>query len=210
LPEGRGPQYDECETGRDRQQSTVVVSGHPAVAPVVDRLGGSDHAQQTEHYRDRSACAGSQPGIGPDCEHEDYEGDEAAEEVITGRGARLRLKEAVVSDMNPDHAGGDREDQGLIAWREHLRRGPECGWHDWSLRIVEWVSRPERLIVGPWGSVPLLEALVGRPAPGSLADMPPAVGGTGVAGIREQVTERALPGHESPPAGRTERDALCS
>ena len=75
-----------------------------------------------------------------------------------------------------------------------------------ALGVVPRVVGPQGRIPRERRAVPLVEAVIGRPTPVALADVPLAHAQRGVAGLREEVAHRLLPGNEA--TGHTRRRGL--
>ena len=73
----------------------------------MDGFRSGQDAEEAGQERDRRARACTQSRVDDAGQDEEPEWDETADEVVTGRGARVRLQEVVVDDMQ----GDDRESE---------------------------------------------------------------------------------------------------
>ena len=112
------PQPDDAEPEQrerrgDDEQAGEVVAGRPGRPRVVERLARGDDAEHAGHERQRAAPAATEARVRPGGQPEHGQRDEAADEVVAGRGARLGLHEVVVDHVQRDQGDPDPEDEGL-------------------------------------------------------------------------------------------------
>jgi hypothetical protein len=99
-PEGDEPDTDQQEARGNCEEPREVVARRAGLARVVAGLAHAHHdREEAEAEGERRSGAGSKPWIDPGGEDEERGLHEAADEVVTGRGAGLRLEEVVVDDV---------------------------------------------------------------------------------------------------------------
>ena len=106
APQRSHAQSDQQQTRRNGKKPGVVVPGEPAGLEVVDGLDAGDQSEDTEQNRERATPARTKPRVERGEEEQRGERNETADEMITGRRARLRLQEAVVDDVQRDDKCG--------------------------------------------------------------------------------------------------------
>ena len=99
------PQPDQHDAGCKREKARVVVARGADLDRVVDGLARADRdPEDPERERDRRAGSGTNVRVEPREPEQDRERNQAADEMVTSGGSRLRLQEVVVEDVERDQA----------------------------------------------------------------------------------------------------------
>ena len=130
--------------------------------------------------RERAAPAAAQARISPGGEPEQGERDEAADEVVAGRGAGLRLQEVVVEHVQRDQGDRDEEEDVLAGPPAPPRARRGLGGGGWRQRWRSWGLLEPEGAVEERGGPPLVLGGMGAQA-------------GGVAGVRELPQLRLAP-----------------
>ena len=109
----------------------------------MDGFRPREDAEEAEQERDHSARARPDASVGGDGSGEHCEWHEAADQVVGGRRARVRLDEAVVEDVHCDDAGCGGEGDGCTACGGESRTTPVevKGWAS-----AEWLIGSSQLV----------------------------------------------------------------
>ena len=114
-PQRDRPDTEQQEAREYRQQARVVVARRPDRSRVVDGLRAGEHAEVAQQERDRAAGAGAEPAVERGGSEEQGKRHEAANQMVARCGARIRLEEVVVEDVQRDDTGAEQEESGFGA-----------------------------------------------------------------------------------------------
>src|SRR4051812_3552304 len=113
APQRHGAETKQQHTGRNCQEAGEVVAGRPDLPRVVQALDAGGDPEDAERERQRPPPSSSQQRVRPRGEAEQRERHEAADDVVPGRGARLRLQVVVVEDVGGYDGERAAEQDGL-------------------------------------------------------------------------------------------------
>jgi hypothetical protein len=109
-PQRHEPEPEQRDPGGNGDETAEVVSRRADLRRVVNGLDAGHDPYDAEHERDRRASAAAQTLIHGRRQPEHGQRHQAADHVIAGRRARLRLQEGVVGHVQRDHADRRQED----------------------------------------------------------------------------------------------------
>ena len=109
-PEHHGACAEKQYAGEKREETGVVVAGPAARDRVVGGLGTYEDAEVAKEECECSASSGADATEGEGRAGKESERHEAADEMVTGRGARLWLEEVVIDEMQANETAADQDE----------------------------------------------------------------------------------------------------